>query len=109
VCQAHITVIVSGPSNTEWTGYAFSNTGFEQSPDDSDDEGDDCRLDFFATDTDADDCFIDADIPYWDARSYWLQTVAIRCELVLREWLYLVHTIEERLQALVRQNYLPEY
>jgi hypothetical protein len=106
ISQAHITIVVSGPSNTQWTGYAFSSTGLGRDQDEGEYEGDnedECKSDFFAADRD-DDYIIDADIPEWDARKYWLRTVAIRCDLVLKEWLYLVYTIEERLQALVRHH-----
>ncbi|KAH7401888.1 hypothetical protein DE146DRAFT_444682 [Phaeosphaeria sp. MPI-PUGE-AT-0046c] len=63
------------------------------------DTEDELRLDFFAADRDA-DYVKDANKPIWDARTYWLQIVAIRCQLILKEWLYMVHTIEERMEIL---------
>lgn len=104
ICQAQISIIVFGESNTQWTGYAFARTGLcsdsllqTHHTDDSEDEP---KADFFAADRDV-DYVRDADSPTWDARTYWLQIVAIRCQLILKEWLYMVHTIEERVELLV--------
>jgi hypothetical protein len=112
ICQAQISIIVFGESNTQWTGYAFARTGLVSGPllqtqhaDDSDDEP---KADFFAADRDVDHVK-DADSPTWDARTYWLQIVAIRCQLILKEWLYMVHTIEERVELLVSRPYTAHY
>ncbi|KAH4479194.1 hypothetical protein HBH89_252450 [Parastagonospora nodorum] len=48
-------------------------------------------MDCFAADRD-DDHIKDADMPTWDARRYWLQIVAVRCQLILKEWVYLLTT-----------------
>lgn len=104
ICQAHVSIIVFGESNTQWTGYAFVRTGLVSNPrpqtQDAEDTCDEPRPDFFAADRDV-DYVKDADVPTWDARTYWLQVVAIRCRLILKEWLYMVHTIEERIEILV--------
>lgn len=97
--QAHISVVLCGWSNTQWTGYAFANTGLDAQPALGHDE-DEPNMDYFAADRD-DDHIKDADMPTWDARRYWLQIVAVRCQLILKEWLYLVRTIQERTQQWV--------
>ena len=89
-----------GWSNNQWVGYAFANTGLPETPFEEQGE-DEPKRDLFAAERD-DDYIKDADAPTWDARRYWLQVVAIRCELVLREWTFLVHTIEERIKHWVR-------
>ncbi|KAH4071235.1 hypothetical protein HBI23_101520 [Parastagonospora nodorum] len=85
--QAHISVVLCGWGNTRWTGYAFANTGLDAQPALDHDE-DEPNMDYFAADRD-DDHVKDADTPIWDAREYWLQIVAIRCRLILKEWVYL--------------------
>ena len=89
--QAHISVVLCGLSNTQWIGYAFANTGLDAQPALDYDE-DEPKMDCFAADRD-DDHIKDADMPTWDARRYWLQIVAVRCQLILKEWVYLVRTI----------------
>jgi hypothetical protein len=102
--QAHISIVVCGWSNKQWTGYAFANTGLDaDSTLDYDEDGP--RLDFFAADRD-DDHIKDADMPTWDARKYWLQVVAVRCRLVLKEWVYLVRNIEDCVRVLVTRAFL---
>lgn len=93
ICQAHISVVICGRSNTQWTGYAFANTGLEDMEYQEQDEGEPVH-DLFAADR-PDDFFLEADLPFWDAREYWLQIVAIRCQLVLKDWRFLVHILEE--------------
>jgi hypothetical protein len=103
IYQAHISVVICGWSNTQWTGYAFTKTGLQDEAAQEYDEGEP-NPDLFAADRD-DDYVKDADYPTWDARTYWLQIVAIRCQLILKEWTYLVHTIEERVHALVSHKF----
>jgi len=98
--KAHISIVVCGWSDTQWTGYAFANTGLPEEPFVEQDE-EDPKQDLFAADRD-DDYVQDADAPNWDARKYWLQIVAIRCELIRKEWTFLVRTIEEKVHKSVR-------
>lgn len=102
VYQAHISVVVCGWSNNQWTGFAFVNTGLPEL-DDEPTEEDEPRHDLFAADRE-DDFFKDADMPTWDARKYWLEIVAVRCELILKEWLYLVRSVEEGIESSVRPS-----
>jgi hypothetical protein len=103
--QAHISVVVCGWSDTQWTGYAFSKTGLEDEEAQEYDE-DEPKPDLFAADRD-DDYIIDSERPAWDARKYWLKIVGIRCQLILNDWIYLVHTVEERVNALVSHGSWP--
>ncbi|KAF1845932.1 uncharacterized protein K460DRAFT_417114 [Cucurbitaria berberidis CBS 394.84] len=103
IYQAHISIVICGWSDSQWTGYAFANQGAKDSPREDEEEDDDDeeyvpRRDPFAADN-IYDYFMHADVQTWDARRYWLWIVAIRCQLVLKEWLYLVCTIEEGVQA----------
>ena len=107
ILEANISVVVCGWSNTEWTGYAFANTGTkaeeEEEVDEDDPEGeaeDRPQQDFLAAE-DGCDYVVDANNPEWDARHYWLRVFAIRCELVWKEWQYLVRTVEDAIEAWV--------
>jgi hypothetical protein len=103
LCQAHISIVICGWSNTQWTGYAFANTGLDDTRREEADE-DDPIVDWFAADSD-DDYVRLADASIWDARRYWLLTIAIRCQLILKEWEHLVDTIEDHMRRYVRRQY----
>jgi hypothetical protein len=100
IYQAHISVVICGWTNTNWTGYAFVNTGLKEEPYQEFAE-DEQKHDLFAADKE-EDFASDADLPIWDARRYWLRIVSIRCQLVVREWNYLVNTVEEGVKSRVR-------
>ena len=102
VRKANISIVTCGWSNTQWTSYAFANTRPEEEGDEEEEEEDYelFKQDFFAAE-DGLDYAMDANRAEWDARRYWLRIVAIRCQLVLKEWQYLVHTIEEGIEAWV--------
>ncbi|KAL1793160.1 hypothetical protein ACET3X_008142 [Alternaria dauci] len=92
IYQGHMSVVICGWSNFQWTGYAFTKADNDDLDDEDEDE---FRGHFltslygfdFATPQGSANC--------WDARRYWLRLVAHRCQYVLREWLYLVRTIQE--------------
>lgn len=100
--EANISIVVCGWGNTEWTGYAFANTGTEAEEEEVDesDVGSGIQQDFLAAENGY-DYVIDANSPERDARRYWLRVLAIRCELVWKEWQYLVRTIEGAIGAWV--------
>ncbi|KAF2825940.1 hypothetical protein CC86DRAFT_467526 [Ophiobolus disseminans] len=97
--ETQVTIVVSGWDNTRWVAYAFSNakqelTGDKQDPDE--------RLyeDYLATDG-MNGPFIDANSPIWDPRKYWLWIVALRSDIILQEWEYLVQTLAPFCQSLL--------
>jgi hypothetical protein len=98
IYQGHMSVVICGWSDSQWTGYTFTNT---DNDDIDDEELDEMRGHFLTTEYGFDfatprDC-----AQTWDARRYWLRIVAHRCQHVLKEWLYLVHTVEEGVEAWV--------
>ena len=96
IYQAHDSVVFCGWSNAQWTGYVFTNTGHNALPyADEEDEEIPGALDI--------DYGFDFDLgrKIWDAREYWLRIVAFRCQLVWREWFYLVRTVEEAIETWV--------
>jgi hypothetical protein len=112
--EANVSVVVCGWSDTQWTGCAFVNTGIEveeeeeekeeeEYADDSETEEEtenQFQQDFLA----AENSFhyaVDANTPEWDARKYWLKVLSIRCQLVWKEWQYLVRTVEDAIETWV--------
>jgi hypothetical protein len=97
-------VVICGWTNSQWTGYAFANTGLDAEPFEEPDE-DEPKHDFFAADNML-DYFKDADTSTGDARKYWLQIIGIRCQVVLKEWQYLVTIVEEKIESRVRNGHI---
>jgi len=104
VFAAHVSIVVCGWDNVHWTAWAFADTRCGSEEDEGDEDEDDeliVKEDYLATDG-LDGPTLDADRPIWDPRAYWLRIVAIRMDTVLKEWLYIVHTIEASLSHSVR-------
>jgi hypothetical protein len=98
IYQGHMSVVICGWSDLQWTGYAFTKAD----NDDLEEEDEDELKGQFLT------CLYGFDFGLspetascWEARRYWLRLIAHRCQHVLREWLYLVHTIEEGVESWV--------
>ena len=107
IYEAHISIVICGWNHTNWTGWAFAKTDFavEEREEEEDDETwfnfeeceekedeDTMAEDYFASDGVGET--LDANVPIWDPRYYFLRILAIRLDIVLREWRYLVQTIE---------------
>jgi hypothetical protein len=107
VHQAHISVVVCGWSNTQWTGYAFAKTGlacqpYDEAADGEDDDPDGLEHDYFAADRETD--YRRAIPACSDAREYWLRVVEARCQLVSQEWLYMVNILERGVEGHVSHS-----
>ncbi|CAN9133224.1 unnamed protein product [Alternaria alternata] len=92
IYQGHMSVVICGWSNLQWTGYAFTkadNDGLDE------EDQEDLKGHFLTSLYGFDFGLPRGSANCWDARRYWLRLVAHRCQYVLREWLYLVRTIEE--------------
>jgi hypothetical protein len=105
VQEANVSVLVCGWSNTQWTGYAFANTGVEaeeeEEEDDSEKQAEDMPQQDFLAAEDGLDYVFNANNPEWDPRKYWLKVLSVRCQLGWKEWQYLVRTVEDAIEALV--------
>ncbi|CAN9390927.1 unnamed protein product [Alternaria alternata] len=96
IYQGHMSVVICGWSNLQWTGYAFTKAD----NDDLDEEDqEELRGHFLTSLYGFDFCQPRESANCWDARRYWLRLVAHRCQYVLREWLYLVRTVEEGVES----------
>lgn len=92
--EAQISFVICGSANMRWAGYAFVDTAF-----DDEDLEDDCFVyDGFHEDPIS---LLDADLPIWDARQYFLRIVKISMFAVLKEWEYLVRNVERAIMQYV--------
>jgi hypothetical protein len=102
IYQGHMSVVICGWSNLQWTGYVFTKAD----NDDLDEEDEDEFRGHFLTSQYGLDFVLPRQSTHcWDARRYWLRLVAHRCQYVLREWLYLVHTILYGVESWVCMNF----
>jgi hypothetical protein len=100
VQKAHISLVVTGSDHYRWTGYAFAKTGVKDLifDDDADyglddEHEEDPELDYFASDGQGE--VLQAEKTIHDPRRYWLRVVGLRLIIILREWEYLVHKVED--------------
>jgi hypothetical protein len=92
--EAQTSCVVTGWDDWRWVGYGFIDT----------------EIDGFLTDLSKDDLGFDqiaagkleANIPIWGPRDYWLKVFEIRIEQVRKEWEYLIHKVELSVNQYVR-------
>src|SRR2546423_5707022 len=92
--EAQTSCVVAGSDDWRWVGYGFVDT----------------EIDGFLTDLSKDDLSFDriaageleANIPIWRPRDYWLKLFEIRIEQVRKEWEYLIHKVEPSVTQYVR-------
>jgi hypothetical protein len=107
IYQARCSIVTCGSDNRRWVTYAFIDRDF-----DGDDlEEEDCLYDGIQQDPIASDCkldesleLLDANLPHWDAREYFLAVFNIRMTKLLKEWENLVRWVERRINDYVCQN-----
>jgi len=115
--KAHISLVVAGSDHYKWTGYAFANTGIGDLVFDDDEEYDLTEegeeppdLDYFPSDGQGD--VLMSEYIIQDPRRYWLRVVELRLIIILKEWDYLVHKIEDSVHdwvSTVSPHQLPLY
>ena len=92
--EVQATCIVAGSDDWRWVGYGFV----------------DAEIDGYLTDLSEVDLSFDriaageleANIPIWRPRDYWLKVFEIRIEQVRKEWEYLIHKLEFSVNQYVR-------
>jgi hypothetical protein len=128
--KSHVSIVICGSDNLQWVGYAFTNNlddededginsdetdeveggqedAYEREDDDEDDDGDEggdegqkkYKTDMFASD----DSYrvLNAEVPKYDAREYWLIVVDLRLRLIVSKWEYVVHKVERSVKSQV--------
>jgi hypothetical protein len=96
IYEAQTSCVVTGSDDWRWVGYGFVDT----------------EIDGFLTDLSKDDLSFDqiaagkleANIPIWKPRDYWLKVFEIRIEQVRQEWEYLIHKVELSVNQYVRSQ-----
>ena len=92
--ESQISCVVAGSDDWRWVGYGFVDT----------------EIDGFLTDSTEDDLSFDkiaagaleANMPIWKPRDYWLKLFEVRVGQVRNEWEYLVHKVEFGVNKYVR-------
>jgi hypothetical protein len=94
--EVQTTCVVAGSDDWRWVGYGFV-----------DGEIDDCLIDLSEVDLSFDRIAageLEANIPIWRPRDYWLKLFEIRIEKVRKEWEYLIHKLELSVNQYVRDQ-----
>ena len=92
--QSHISFVMYGLSDRRWVAYAFDKNTF----DDKDLEDDIYPYEKFQEDPIAK---VDADLPIWDPREYFLLIFKTRMYQVLKEWRNLIRGLERSIEGYV--------
>ena len=95
--EAQISFVICGSDDGRWVGYAFVDTNF-----DSEGLGDQVfPYEGVHEDLIASDGELDANLPIWNPREYFLMICEIRIAQVLKEWEFLVRTVERSIKQYV--------
>lgn len=104
--EAQISLVICGPDEKHWDAYAFVDRYFdgENLLKEDDFSYDEFQEDPIASDLENDTNLpvIDANLPKWSAREYFLDIVEFRMAQVAKEWEYLVRMVERGIKDYVR-------
>lgn len=100
--KSRFSLIVVGSNDTHWTGYSFVDRDLGENPFEEDDfhyQNDRPHEDPISSDSGFDS--IDANVPIWDARAYWLAIGQIRIRKVKQEWEFIIPLLERSIGSYV--------
>jgi hypothetical protein len=92
--EVQATCVIAGSDDWRWVGYGFVDAELDGSLTDLSDV--DLGFDRIAAGE------LDANIPIWGPRDYWLKSFEIRIEQARKEWQYLIHKLELSVNQYVR-------
>jgi len=102
IYPTNISLTISGINDQQWVAYAFNNNAFDDNDFDDEDLDDElCSSDGFHEDPIASNGAVDANLPVWNPRIYFLIIFEIRMHRALNEWTFLVRWIERHIGAQV--------
>lgn len=111
IYRAHISLVISGPSDWRWVAYGFDSHDFDDEDSDVEDSEDDESEgeDFEGNDLqDGDSPFVedpmaevDANKPIYNAREYFSLIFQTKMARALDEWKHLVRWVERNINAYV--------
>lgn len=90
ILEAHISFVICGSDDSRWVGYAFSDD--EEEEENLEDEV--SSDDVVAWDPIAWNSTVDANVPFWNPKEYFLKIIEVRMVKVLERWKDVVHVIE---------------
>lgn len=90
--KAQMLCVVHGLSEWQWVAYAFEDTRHDSEGDENEIENEDVFGHEFNEDPIA--CGLDANLPIWRPRQYFLKAFEVRIRLLGKEWDKLVHMLE---------------
>jgi hypothetical protein len=101
--KSRFSLVVCGSNDSLWTGYSFVDRDLEENPFE---EGDFCYQDNQPHEdpisSDSGSGSIDANVPLWDPRAYWLVVLEVRIIKVHKEWESIVRILERNFVSYVR-------
>jgi hypothetical protein len=102
--EAEISVVICGLDNYRWIACAFDDTGFDE----KDLEDEECSPVEVIEDpiVSSGDVIVDASIPTWDPREYYLMALNVHVIRVMKEFEYLVRKLERSIRQYVRLSLL---
>ncbi|KAF2185082.1 hypothetical protein K469DRAFT_665938 [Zopfia rhizophila CBS 207.26] len=98
--ESHISLVICGTHNSRWVGYAFDTDLDDEEV--GEDEDPDPELNEDPAAWNGGKYVIDANIPIWDPREYFLAIAETRMCQILKEWRNLVRALEQSINAYVR-------
>ncbi|KAF2740545.1 hypothetical protein EJ04DRAFT_213307 [Polyplosphaeria fusca] len=109
--HARFSLVVAGPNCFKWNAYAFVDTRFNETSRDDEDgdqpqtgQEEDSRDSYgmqedpIASDGEGEGATVDAGMPIWDPRAYFLRNIGYRSQQAYEEWDHIFRHLDERIQ-----------
>lgn len=100
ICEAQISCVVTGWDDHRWVGYGLVDSGI----DDGVDGLSDVDLSF---DPIAGGGELEAALPIWRPRDYWITILEIRIKRIRKEWAWLIYKVRRGVNQYVRDQFNP--
>ena len=103
-----MSLVIYGISDRRWVVYAFDNDDLRDNDlevEDLEDENPRYKLGYFQEDPIASDGKVDANLPIWNPREYFLLIFQVRMGRILQEWKRLVRWLERNVEEYVCQDF----
>jgi hypothetical protein len=108
IIQGHYSIVIHGHSDRNWDANSFENNDFDhddqedEEREDENSEDEDLKDEEFQDDPNAGrEGKVDANMPIWDAREYYLQIFDVRSTQILHPAKYLVQWLERNIENYV--------
>ena len=104
ILQGHYSIVIHGYSDQNWDAHSFENNDFDDDDwDDEDSEDENSEDEEFQEDPNAGrEGKVEANVPIWDAREYFLRIFDVRSTQILQPAKHLVRWLERSIDSYVR-------